>query len=139
MNRFTFSLGALLLGLTLCGVLLRVAMFGYWPFLLATTVAGSISVTFIILLAGRTSLVALMVGGAVGGVVGCAVGCSDTLFSEGQPTVYLTTLEYERIYAWSMAYISAAIVGAAMVGATTGLVVKYGAGKFAGTPTRPNR
>ncbi|MCA9131084.1 MAG: hypothetical protein KDB22_28565 [Planctomycetales bacterium] len=119
-----FSLLTLVLLATPCGMSLIAFRFGYWPFLVATTISASI-VTVRLFGSGDANLTFWSCAiGATGGVVGSLIAMLADNYLRDRPRVFVTNFEYQSMFVRAVATASTTWGVAAIVGAIVAMLLE---------------
>lgn len=99
--------------------------FGYWPFLVVTTISASIA-TVRLFHSGDSNLTfGSYAIGATGGFLGSVIAMLADNFLRERPPVFVTDIEYQSMFLRSVATAAMTWVVAAIVGAIVGMLLNY--------------
>lgn len=117
----TFSLASLMVAMTFATFILLVTRLGYWPCVISSTLAGSLTLTIIPALIQGSPRYAYILAGAVGATFSCWLGAKAALaFTEESPE-FLSSIEYRRVFWTHLAFAIAALLCACLVGCIIGV------------------
>ncbi len=120
----------MILIVTLFGVSSFAFRFGYWPFLVATTV--SVSFTAVMLVRSEQSDTTFWtcVVGSTSGIAGSLIAMlADTHLREREP-FFVTNIEYQNMFFRSAVSVSVTFVLAGVVGAALAILINYAKGNI---------
>ena len=131
-----FSLATVMISVVVVAALLSISRLGYWPWIAAWTILGSLVFLIIPSMINQTPRMVFVMIGAVGGVCGCWVGSRMYSYSGSfeLQTEFITMIEYERLYALHRKFFIVAMLCSGLLGGIIGfgicnVVARYPIGR----------
>lgn len=111
-----------------------VTRLGYWPCIVASSIAGSLAVATIPALFHGSPRIAFALSGLFGGIFGCWLGTHIVPAVNVEPTRFLSRIEYERLYWIHLRYFAMVVVCSGLAGMIIGLGIHRMVGRDSPAP-----
>ena len=130
----TFSLSTMMIAMVIAALLMIVTRLGYWPCIVASSLAGSLAVVTIPALFHSSPRLAFAIAGIFGGIAGCWLGTYIIPSVNDEPTRFLSSIEYRRVYWLHLRLVAIVVACSGLAGMIIGLGVHSLVGRDAPTP-----